>query len=367
MANMKKFNRSAVGHMLEHYDRSDLEAAKKNKNIDPSRTHLNYNLLEDFCPGAKNETQRERMEKILSRVKCLKRKNVNVMCAWTVTLPKDYTGDPKKFFEAAYKFLTERYFGNDQDKNKNVISAYVHMDETSPHLHFAFVPVVKDRKTGKEKVSAKEMIALKDLQTFHEDFQKFIDKNIDSPCSVVNEATLDGNKSISELKAETNYNKKNEMLQEVADLKTETENLKENVYLLRATQNELQDSIKNLRLQLADLQKEKEKVAALEAKKERLKKEVKKYSDENLTRKILELYEDCKTAQRWNYDREDSTSFETLEEACEIRFNRNGEKFIDYDMEQLENIIGIEEAWKIGDVILEESETAIRKEKGLLR
>ena len=39
------------------------------------------------------------------------------------------------FFEETYAFLSERYGA------QNVISAYVHLDERSPHMHFAFVPV----------------------------------------------------------------------------------------------------------------------------------------------------------------------------------------------------------------------------------
>ena len=39
---------------------------------------------------------------------------------------------------------------------ENVISAYVHFDEVTPHMHYAFVPVVEDKKKGGYKLSAKK-------------------------------------------------------------------------------------------------------------------------------------------------------------------------------------------------------------------
>ncbi|MBD2790567.1 plasmid recombination protein, partial [Xenorhabdus sp. DI] len=77
-----------------------------------------------------------------------------------VTLPENLKGisekEQRKFFEKTYEFLTNRYGGE-----KNVLSANVHMDETTPHMHFAFMPVVWDEKKQREKVSAKEVLTRK--------------------------------------------------------------------------------------------------------------------------------------------------------------------------------------------------------------
>ena len=103
----------------------------------------------------------------MSQIKVLKRANVNVMCDWVVTAPEDLTEEELPvFFNECYKFLNARY------GKENVISAPVHMDETSPHLHYNFVPVVKDKKKGIPKLSAKECITRKDLNTFHQDLTK---------------------------------------------------------------------------------------------------------------------------------------------------------------------------------------------------
>ena len=61
-------------------------------------------------------------------------------------MPQDFPLElSRQFFEQTYKFLNERYSGE-----QNVVSAYVHMDEKTPHMHYAFVPVVHDKKKNKE-------------------------------------------------------------------------------------------------------------------------------------------------------------------------------------------------------------------------
>ena len=201
MAHAAKYAASASGHMLSHYDRSKDGLSG---NIDQSRTHLNYNL------GPEREgSQLDFIHQRMSEVRCLKRADVNIMCDWVVTLTKYQWHDqnihmtPNKeqvermFFERVYRFLADRY------GEQNVISAYVHRDETTPHMHFAFVPVTEDKKRGGEKLSAKEVVTRKDLQTFHTDLERHLDSFHDWHFEVVNEATKDGNKTIAELKKQT--------------------------------------------------------------------------------------------------------------------------------------------------------------------
>lgn len=202
MAHAAKYASSACGHMLSHYDRSKDNLSG---NIDPSRTHLNYNLAPDH-----GMSQMDFIHQRMSEIHCLHRADVNVMCDWAVTLPKEITYMDKNihvtpnkdevsklFFERSYRFLADRY------GEKNVISSYVHRDETSDHMHFAFVPAIEDKKRGGEKLSAKEVITRADLRTFHEDLERYLDSFGDWHFGVINEATKDGNKAIEELKRET--------------------------------------------------------------------------------------------------------------------------------------------------------------------
>ena len=195
MANYAKYTKGAMGHLTKHYERAKDGEGNYikfgNQDIDVSKTHLNYNL-------APEHNQLDFLHQRLNEVYCLKRKDVNVMCSWIVTAPQDLEPEQEKaFFQESYNFLEKKY------GKKNIISAYVHMDEKTPHMHFSFIPVVADPKHQQgEKVSAKECVTKIDLQQFHELLQQHLtEKGI--LCSVINGATLQGNKSIEELKRGT--------------------------------------------------------------------------------------------------------------------------------------------------------------------
>lgn len=199
MANVKKYTKAACGHMFKHYERAkelnpetgQLEYVKfANQQIDPQRSHLNYNL-------ATHQTMRQGdiIRKRCLEVKLQNRKDVNVMCGWGLTAPKDLPEtEQADFFRASYEFMAKRY------GEENVISAYVHLDETSPHIHFAFVPVTADKKKGGYKVSAKEVINKHELQVFHQELSKHLENALGHSVGVLNGETKDGNRSIAELK-----------------------------------------------------------------------------------------------------------------------------------------------------------------------
>jgi len=157
---------------------------------------LNYNLAPERDGG-----QLSFISKRTSEVKFHNRENVNVMCSWVITAPKDLADNEHAiFFRESYAFLNQRYADG---RDTNVISAYIHMDETQPHLHYAFVPVVHDNKKGIDKVSAKIAVDRRDLQTFHQDLEQHMAGVFGREIGILNEATKDGNKSIDELKRGT--------------------------------------------------------------------------------------------------------------------------------------------------------------------
>lgn len=201
MAHMMKMTKAASGHMFLHYERAKDGKGEYvrfgNQDIKPVNTVLNYNLAYDDQP----QRQLDFLHQRLSEIKVHNRKDVNVMVDWVVTLPQSLNGkgfdDEERFFKEAYKFLNDRY------GKENVISAYVHMDETTPHMHYAFIPVVEDKKNGGYKLSAKEAITRKDLQTFHKDLSNHMERVFGRDIGILNEATKEGNKSIEELKRGT--------------------------------------------------------------------------------------------------------------------------------------------------------------------
>jgi hypothetical protein len=157
-----------------------------------TRTDGNYNLA-TFQPLPQLAFMRKR----LGEVKVFKRADVKVLCDWVITLPKIMGNDERRFFEETVKFLSAKY------GRQNVISAYVHRDETQPHLHFAFIPITVDKKKNVEKVSAKEVLTRAELQRFHTDLDNYLTGVFGRSTGILNDATKDGNKSIEDLKRGT--------------------------------------------------------------------------------------------------------------------------------------------------------------------
>lgn len=188
MAHVMKHTKASCGHMFAHFDRRAEHIS--NENLDRTRTHLNYNLAIH-----QQMDQGEFVRKRCSEVRMQNRKDVNIMASWVVTVPKDLPlEEHKQFFQGCYDFLENRY------GKENVVSSYVHMDEITPHMHFAFVPVVPDKKRDGFKVSAKECITRTDLQSFHQQLETHLENVLGHEVGILNEATREGNKSIAELK-----------------------------------------------------------------------------------------------------------------------------------------------------------------------
>lgn len=188
MANVKHFHRSAVRSILNHVTRTDNFS---NQDIDSSRSKYNYSLTQ--------HDPHEVYQKRLSEVYCLNRANVNTLSSWCVTLPKGVRKeDQRKFFEETVKFLNKRY------GERNCVVAEVHFDETTPHLHYCFIPIIYDEKKKREKVDRKSIFTLKELKTFHTDLQTHITQALGYEVKILNgELKNRKNLSIGELKERT--------------------------------------------------------------------------------------------------------------------------------------------------------------------
>nr|WP_302661091.1 MobV family relaxase [uncultured Clostridium sp.] len=115
------------------------KGAISNEEIDLDKTHLNYDLVQDD----RNLYQRvkDRVEEVrdVSRIQ----KNSVVDYSNIITVPKEQFEEwglekSKEYIKEVYN-----YFCNEFGK-ENVVSAKVHLDETTPHMHLHFVPVNKE-------------------------------------------------------------------------------------------------------------------------------------------------------------------------------------------------------------------------------
>lgn len=156
MAHIEKYQGSAIGKLCGHYNRwADFPGhGVERDNIDPSRTPENYNLGPERDITDVGFIQRRIGELDLRRAP---RKDAVRMIDTVVTLPGSYRGDTREFFEAV-KDTLDGIFGAE-----NCVSAWVHMDERTPHMHYASVPVTVDGR-----LSAKSLLTRTFMRKFHD-------------------------------------------------------------------------------------------------------------------------------------------------------------------------------------------------------
>lgn len=188
MANIRKLPK--LKKTLENeFDRSEmtqeeLEHYYFKNNVDKTKTHLNYKMIE--TTKSLQELQEERMKGVFR----LNRSDVVESFSIVCTLPSDreYTKEEQEeFFQKSFEFVQQQ-FGQE-----NVLQGYVHLDETTPHLHCVVLPIVECDMSKKsihydEKLSCKEVLTPKLFRDFHTNYQHYLDDELSFETRVVSEA-----------------------------------------------------------------------------------------------------------------------------------------------------------------------------------
>ena len=154
---------------LEIHNERQREHSNSNPDIDFSRSGDNYSLTEPSGLSY-NDRIAERLKTGYTGHKAV-RKDAVKLVEVIVTSDEEFfkkldKTSQRAFFVDCVDFLSEK-FGKD-----NIISANVHMDERTPHMHLDFVPLTKDGR-----LSAKEVCGdRKDLQALQDSFYKQVGK-----------------------------------------------------------------------------------------------------------------------------------------------------------------------------------------------
>ena len=220
MAHLLKLNASNL-RIMAHYERNLQDGVKERKNleIDATRTAQNYDLVS----GQTGETARigdlsKRLEARLAELTIQKRRANTVLAAtWVVTLPAELKEAPqekqREFFQHTVQFMKNRYGA------ANLMAAWVHNDETTPHVHMMFTPEERQKTLGADgkdvtdynafqgtgKLHAFSTINRTELPMFQKDLQAYVQRQMGMELSILNGATKrrGRNASIAELKAES--------------------------------------------------------------------------------------------------------------------------------------------------------------------
>ena len=143
----------------------DRKGRKSNPDIDDTRTNMNYDLVES------DKTLYQRVKERVDEVRSVSRiqKNSVVDFSNIITVPKEQY--EKWGLEKSKDYLKEvyNYFCMEFGK-ENVVSAKIHLDETTPHMHLHFVPV--NQENG--KLQARALMTPARINKIHTEAPKYL-------------------------------------------------------------------------------------------------------------------------------------------------------------------------------------------------
>lgn len=223
----EKLTRAQAMGAYKHNERKTKNHS--NKNIDSSRTELNYYLKKNELSYIKEFDRIKKKYNLKGQI----RSNSNIICEMV------FTSDQKFFDEIGYeeskRYFTESYNFICNYKNlgkQNIISAVVHMDEDTPHMHLLFIPVVHttDKQGNKiDKVCCRDFWrgknSYRDLQNAY--FKHISEKGFKLERGELVEVTNREHYSIQEYKKITNYENTKELLKNIKLELPETPDIKD--------------------------------------------------------------------------------------------------------------------------------------------
>lgn len=146
----ENYKKGSVG-ALEHHNLRE-NGSYSNKDIDPGRTKDNIILRQ---PG---HTQYQDTKQIIEQ------RAVNQVRSTSIWQSEFIVSSDKEFFQGLPKAEQDRFFREAYDflcgefGEENVTCAVVHYDETTPHMHFDFVPMTPDNKLSRKEVMTRERL-----------------------------------------------------------------------------------------------------------------------------------------------------------------------------------------------------------------
>ena len=208
-----KYKRENLKGIYRHNERRNKNYS--NDNIDKEKTYLNYSLKSPKYRYDKEFDMMKERYKLKGQIKTVS----NIACEYIITSDKQFfeeigEEETKRYFETAYNFVAEYKNLGEQ----YIMSAKVHMDEETPHMHLIFLPVVhtQDKKGNDiDKLACSEFWKEKDSYRRLQDafYQYMTSHNFKLERGVPKEETGREHIDIKEYKEITNFDKTKERLQ----------------------------------------------------------------------------------------------------------------------------------------------------------
>jgi len=151
-----KYKGPEIGRIEAHNERTK-ENYASNPDVDTERSKYNFHLVKP------NGKYRAEAEKQISEVGCRTRTDSVRVVETLITASPEFFKDKKKaqvkeYFEHALNFILKYV------PKERILSAVIHVDEKTPHMHLSFVPITEDGR-----LSAKDIVGNRKKLTWWQD------------------------------------------------------------------------------------------------------------------------------------------------------------------------------------------------------
>lgn len=169
------YKMSNLAGIYRHNERKNTNYS--NKEINKQNSRLNYSIKAPYSTYEKMFKDMRKKYELKGMIK----KVSNVMCEFIITSDKEFFNsigeeETRRYFQTAYRFVAN--YNNLGEEF--IVSAKVHNDESTPHIHIVFIPVVhKKDKNGNEisKIACSEYWKGKDsYKKLQDNFYSYITK-----------------------------------------------------------------------------------------------------------------------------------------------------------------------------------------------
>lgn len=226
--------RAIISHDLRKnktYSNKNIDTSKRNENIVFNKR--GYDYIKDYI-------QRNGIKVHGANGKA--KDSINYAVSVVLHFPEDCKIKEEEFFKMAHIIFAKK-FGKD-----NIICSVVHRDEMRSHLHFVFMPIVKDKKHNKKKLCCKEVVSREMLQHLHDDVEKAFKDEFNIDVKLQNEEKGQF-KNIAHIE---DYKKYKDLQREVNNLDIQKEELQIDNIILSKQIDDIKNKLTELEKKFSD-------------------------------------------------------------------------------------------------------------------
>ena len=307
-----------IGGVDKHNERKNKNYS--NEDINTELTHLNYSLIE--CESYKSAINKQIQERYTSSRSIRKDAVVGVEVLFTSDkefFDKLTPEQERLYFEKSLEFL------KDFAGEKNVISAVVHKDEKTPHLHCLFTPITNDgRLHFKSFVDGKF-----EMQKLQDRYYNHISQYFDLERGKSAEQTKRKHLSVTEYKLETAISERELELEKITknteEIKSKNSDLESQKEQLQKEQDNTNNALKDLEEFSKSLEKKKKEKEKEEKLNQQLKEKLTAENEKFL--KIESIEKSVRKKEPSMFNKEYTVTMSKAEYDSLMTYAINGEQY----------------------------------------